>query len=63
VLLESRLDIPVIDQTGLVKGYDYKLVLPNNVEDARKALASLGLKLVPGQHWQTHVVFEKGFKK
>jgi hypothetical protein len=36
-----------------------KLVLPNDLEDAREALEPLGLKLVPGQRRLTYVVVEK----
>lgn len=58
-LLESRLGVPVIDQTGLKEGYDYEFVLPDKLETAREALTSLGLKLEPGRRRLTYVVIEK----
>jgi uncharacterized protein (TIGR03435 family) len=58
-LLESRLGVPVIDQTGLTEGYDFELVLPDKLETAREALGSLGLKLDPGRRRLAYVVIEK----
>jgi uncharacterized protein (TIGR03435 family) len=58
-LLESRLHVPVIDQTGLSDGYDFELVLPEELEAAREALGSLGLKLEPGRRALIYVVIEK----
>jgi uncharacterized protein (TIGR03435 family) len=62
-LLESLLNTPVINQTGLAKGYDYELVLPNNLEEARAALGTLGLKLVPARRRLTYLVVEKASMK
>jgi uncharacterized protein (TIGR03435 family) len=58
-LLESRLGVPVVDQTGLKEGYDFEFVLPDKLETAREALRSLGLKLDPGRRRLTYVVIEK----
>jgi uncharacterized protein (TIGR03435 family) len=58
-LLEYRLGVPVIDQTGLTQGYDFEIVLPDKLETAREALGSLGLKLDPGRRRLTYVVIEK----
>jgi uncharacterized protein (TIGR03435 family) len=62
-LLESRLGMPVIDETGSMGGYDLELVLPNKVEEAREAFGSLGLKLDAGRRRLTYLVVEKALTK
>ena len=61
-MLESHLNIPVIDQTGLTKGYDFELVLPKKPEDANEPLRSLSLQPVPGRRKLSYVVIEKATK-
>jgi uncharacterized protein (TIGR03435 family) len=61
-MLESQLNIPVLDETGLTKGYDFELVLPKKVEDASESLRSLSLQLVPGRRRLSFVVIEKATK-
>jgi uncharacterized protein (TIGR03435 family) len=58
-VLEYRLRMPVIDQTGLTGGYDFEFVLPDTLEAARETLGSLGLKLEPARRILTYVVIEK----
>ena len=62
-MLESHVSKPVIDETGLTKGYDFELVLPKKPEDASEALRSLSLQLVPGRRRLSYVVIEKATKE
>ena len=62
-MLESHLSKPVIDETGLTKGYDFELVLPKRLEDAKEALRSLSLQLVPGRRKLSYAVIEKATKE
>jgi uncharacterized protein (TIGR03435 family) len=57
-MLESHLNMPVIDQTELTKGYDFELVLPTKAENAAESLRPLRLQLVPGRRRLTFVVIE-----
>jgi uncharacterized protein (TIGR03435 family) len=57
-MLESQLNMPVIDQTELTKGYDFELVLPTKAENAAESLRPLSLQLVPGRRRLTFVVIE-----
>ena len=57
-MLESQLNMPVIDQTELTKGYDFELVLPTRVENAAESLRPLSLQLVPGRRSLTYIVVE-----
>jgi uncharacterized protein (TIGR03435 family) len=56
--LESRLGIPVLDETGLTGGYDYEYVIPRNLKEAEESLRSLGLGLEPARRRLTYLVVE-----
>jgi uncharacterized protein (TIGR03435 family) len=57
-MLESRLGIPVLDDTELTRGYDYEIVLPDDLEQAQDSLRALGLRLEPAQRRLTCLVVE-----
>ena len=40
-LLESRLGAPVLDETGLTGGYDFDIVLPEDLKQARESLRAI----------------------
>ena len=59
-LLESRLGAPVLDETGLTGGYDYEIILPDDLKQARESLRLLGLSLEPSRRRLTYLVVEAG---
>src|SRR5262249_27757758 len=57
-LLESRLGAPVLDETGLTGGYDFDIVLPKDLKQARESLRPFGLSLEPARRRLTYLVVE-----
>jgi uncharacterized protein (TIGR03435 family) len=56
--LESRLGIPIIDDTELAGGYDYTLVLPDDLKQVQDSVQALGLRLEPARRRLTCLVVE-----
>jgi uncharacterized protein (TIGR03435 family) len=59
-LLESRLGAPVLDETRLTGGYDFDIVLPKDLKQARESLRPFGLSLEPARRRLTYLVVEAG---
>ena len=59
-LLESQLGAPVLDETGLAVGYDFEIVLPKDLKQARESLRPIGLSLEPARRRLTYLVVEAG---
>jgi uncharacterized protein (TIGR03435 family) len=57
-VLESRLGVPVLDETGLNGGYDFEVTLPKDTKEARESLRSLGLDLESAKRRLTYLVVE-----
>jgi uncharacterized protein (TIGR03435 family) len=57
-ILESRIGVPVFDDTGLTKGYDFEIILPDDLGQARETLRPLGLRLEPARRKLTWLVIE-----
>jgi uncharacterized protein (TIGR03435 family) len=56
--LESRLGIPIIDDTELTGGYDYMLVLPDDLKQVQNSVQALGLRLEPARRRLACLVVE-----
>jgi uncharacterized protein (TIGR03435 family) len=61
-LLESRLGLPVLDETGLAGGYDFEVTVPDDAREARESLRALGLSLEPARRKLTYLVVETAGK-
>jgi uncharacterized protein (TIGR03435 family) len=61
-LLESRLSVPVIEETGLAGSYDFEVTLPDDAKEVRKSLEALGLSLEPSRRRLPYLVVEAAGK-
>lgn len=57
-VLEPCLGVPVLDETGLTGGYDFEIILPKDLKEARESLRPLGLSLEPARRNLSYLVVE-----